>query len=108
MAERRVIGAALPLAIDAEPVVAECAGRALVEIDDRPTVLASATVAVAAEADQLAAGQALRDRLDRPNALDFHGADELLDRVERAHAAASASRKSNRPGTARSEAASPQ
>jgi hypothetical protein len=41
----------------------------------------SAPVAVATEADQLAGGQALRDRLDRLHAFAFHGAQEVVDCV---------------------------
>src|SRR3546814_6980869 len=64
-----------PFAGYPEPVIAECAGRTLIEVEDGPAILAPMPIAVATKSYQLARCYSRRDRLKSLNALKLHRPD---------------------------------
>src|SRR3546814_14321136 len=70
-----------PFAGYPEPVIAECAGRTLIEVEDGPAILAPMPIAVATKSYQLARCYSRRDRLKSLNALKLHRPDEIGKRL---------------------------
>src|SRR3546814_6695671 len=70
-----------PFAGYPEPVIAECAGRTLIEVEDGPAILAPMPIAVATKSYHLARCYSRRDRLKSLNTLHLHTPDQIGKRI---------------------------